>query len=368
MKIAMIQVVIPTYKVRLFSELTSKVGIDFYVGDKNNSAVGPNADDLSFVKGRLKNHFVKFLGIDWLYQSGFSLKKIRKYDLIIIPISVPFFLNYKILFLAKIFGVKVGMYGMGINYQKRFDNQSRLLEFLRVFLYKSTVFSIVYTESIKKILVEKSKLNAEKIFVAPNTLDVSHLDNQHIIESDFRNELGIKPNQVIITFVGRISPQKSPGMLLNVIKELTVLGYDPHLIYIGSGELSEELKNKVSIMGNVSFLGQQTEEVATEILKGSDFSIMPGLTGLAVVHSFICKTVYITVESTLHSPEVEYIENGVNGFIVPNTPIDIAAKVAELIENKSLKQKIEENAYSYVQNNLSLEAQFQGFVNALSSI
>ena len=119
MKIACIQVVCPTYKVDLFSELSKRFNIDFYIGDRGNSSVAPNAENIKFAKGFLRNHFLRFFGIEFLFQFGFKISMIKKYDLIIIPLSVPFLLNYKILFWSKIFGTKVGMYGMGINYQKK---------------------------------------------------------------------------------------------------------------------------------------------------------------------------------------------------------------------------------------------------------
>lgn len=368
MKIACIQVVCPTYKVKFFSEISERCGVDFYIGDKNNSSVAPNADDLSFAKGRLKNKFIRFLGVDWLYQSGFSISDIRSYDYIIIPISVPFYLNYKIIFWSRVFGVKVGMYGMGINYQKKSLKQTGFLEFLRGLLYRFTSFSIVYTESIKKTLIGDFGVPKQKIFVAPNTLAVEAISSVSVNVGSVRGDLGIKPDELLITYVGRLSSQKNPEILLLIPDLLRAKGIQSKVVFIGTGLEENGLKALAEGRKDIVFMGQLSEEMATKVLKSSDYSVMPGMTGLAVVHSFASKVLYITVESPLHSPEFEYIENNVNGCVVKPEAKAIAEKIVELETNPQQKKEIETAAYDFAINDLSLEAQVAGFVGALKSI
>jgi glycosyltransferase involved in cell wall biosynthesis len=368
LKTAVIQVVIPTYKVGLFKFLSEEHDIDFYVGDKNNAAVAPNATNLDFVKGKLKNKFIRFMGIDWLIQTGFPIKTMNNYDLIIIPISVPFFLNYKILLMSKLLGFKVGMYGMGINFQKKNSSQTSFLEKIRKLLYVNTSFAIVYTESIKDTLISKHGGDSKKLFVAPNTLDVHKIDAQIFDISITKKKLGIMDDQIVITFAGRLSSQKKPELLISVLEILHKKKLDVILLFIGDGELASDLKAISKEKKNIKFLGQLSEEETTDILKASDFSVMPGMSGLAIVHSFICKALYITVESNLHSPEIEYLKHGVNGLIIEPNEISLAETIEYFIKNPIKKNTIEEAAYNFAKNNLSLDYQVNGFMQAIKSI
>lgn len=368
MKIACIQVVCPTYKVDLFSELSNRFNIDFYIGDYGNSSVAPNAENIKFAKGFLRNYFLRFFGIEFLFQFGFKISMIKKYDLIIIPLSVPFLLNYKILFWSKIFGTKVGMYGMGINYQKKKNEGTNFLELLRGILYKITSFAIVYTNSIKEKIVIKHKLDPRKIFVAPNTLHVSKIANQLVSPSAFRDSINVKHDDILISFVGRLSPQKKPELLIDACEILAEQGLKISIVFAGSGELENSLKKIRSKLVNIKFLGQVSEETATSLLKSSDYHVMPGMTGLAVVHSYASKVLYITVESDLHSPEFEYIQQEITACIVRPDCYEIANKISHFIKNDFKKKEIERNAYEYALSNLTIENQIMGFKNAIDSV
>nr|WP_033230645.1 glycosyltransferase family 4 protein [Microbulbifer agarilyticus] len=368
MRIACVQVVCPTYKLSLFKKLADIYGVDFYIGDKNNTSVAPNAKDLSFAKGRLKNYFFKVFGVDFLFQRGFSIAKIKSYDLIIIPISVPFFLNYKIIFWSWVFGVKVGMYGMGVNYQRRFSGVSGVLEWLRGFLYKVTSFSIVYTEEIKKTLVSDYGLDEKKIFVASNTLDVDSIINQKVDREAFRYSLGLKSGTLLISYVGRLSRQKRPDLLIRAVRILRERGLNSKVVFVGDGDERKRLLEIADGDSDFIFLGQKSEQYATNVLKSSDFSVMPGMTGLAVVHSFACKTVYITTQSDLHSPEFSYIVNRKNGFVVEQNANSIAEMIEYLVGNSNIKLGVEKAAYEFARHSLCLELQLYGFECALRSV
>jgi glycosyltransferase involved in cell wall biosynthesis len=368
MKIAFIQVVCPTYKVSLFKKLHSIYNVDFFIGDKNNASVAPNADNIDFPFSKLKNNFIKFVGIDWLFQSSFSKKDIKRYDLIILPLSVPNLLNYKVLFWAKIYGIKVGFYGMGLNYQKKHSNATGFLEKIRRFLFNLSDFTVVYTEEIKEIVLTNSTVESRKIFVAPNTLDIEKIDKQIVDSDNVRKRFSADENTLLLTYVGRLSPQKNPAMLLDVLSILKGKGHKAKLVYVGTGEEKILLKKRAENSNDVIFLGATSEKISTEILKASDFSVMPGMTGLAVVHSFICKTVYITVDDNLHSPEFDYLTNNETGFVVKPTAKNIAEKIIYLVNFPKEKQKIEENAFQYAIKELSIDKQVEGFKRAFDFI
>jgi glycosyltransferase involved in cell wall biosynthesis len=69
---------------------------------------------------------------------------------------------------------------------------------------------------------------------------------------------------------------------------------------------------------------------------------MPGLVGLAVLDSFALQTPTVTTHYPFHSPEIEYLENGVNGIIAANTLQDYAQAVTDLLQNDAKRRQLVE--------------------------
>ena len=86
-----------------------------------------------------------------------------------------------------------------------------------------------------------------------------------------------------------------------------------HAIFIGDGSEKTKILNykdtlSKDISQRIHLLGLSVENVDI-YLRVSDLSVMPGMTGLAVVHSFALGKPYLTIESKMHSPEMEYLVN-----------------------------------------------------------
>ena len=370
MKVMVVQIVCPSYKAALFRSLCEENEFVFYIGDKGGSGVADTCGRVGFKYFPLRNIFFTFLGVQFLWQKGFPLLELRNYDVVILPSSVPCLSNYLIATFAFLFRCKVGYYGMGLNYQKKTDGRN-ILDRIRSVLFKLSSFSIVYTQEIKRRLIADYAINSEKIYVAPNTLDVDHIAGIPVDVSFTRKSLSIPDGALSACYVGRLSREKQPEILLDVVEELNARGFALHLVFAGSGPEEVSLKNSVAQRGlnhQVRFIGQVSEDVATAVIKSVDYVLMPGMTGLAVVHAFSCQKTYITVNSDMHSPEFDYIVDGENAWVIACDAVSIADKIVELVENPDLKQAIEECAYSFAINNLSLKAQVDGFVGAVESV
>ena len=70
---------------------------------------------------------------------------------------------------------------------------------------------------------------------------------------------------------------------------------------------------------------------------------MPGLVGLAIVDSFATGCPLVTVDLPSHSPEVEYLEDGVNGVLPPRrhrAPVQYGEHVAGLLGDPAALQRL----------------------------
>lgn len=71
----------------------------------------------------------------------------------------------------------------------------------------------------------------------------------------------------------------------------------------------------------------------------STFVLNPGLVGLHVLDAFSMGLPMVTTRTAQHSPEIAYLEDGINGLMTDDSPSAYADAVISLISNhEKLKQ------------------------------
>lgn len=123
------------------------------------------------------------------------------------------------------------------------------------------------TPQVKEVLINKLKLNCEKIEVVYNGIDLTKYKNiQAYPKIDFFNE-----NDIILIQVSRFSVQKDQNTL---IKALFLLPEKYKLLLVGDGENKkkcEYLVKKLSLENRVKFLGERQD--VCRLLKTSDIIV-----------------------------------------------------------------------------------------------
>lgn len=123
-----------------------------------------------------------------------------------------------------------------------------------------------------------------KIYYVPGVgVDVDRLDNTHIDRDNFRQELGLKPNEKMILSAGELSTRKNHEV---VIRALSKINNNSYKYYIcGQGDKEAYLKNLASelhVKDQVIFLGFRTD--LDKLYKASDLFVHPSIQeGLSVV-------------------------------------------------------------------------------------
>ncbi len=103
-------------------------------------------------------------------------------------------------------------------------------------------------------------------------------------------------------------------------------------------------------------------------LLSSDITVMPGMTGLAIVHSFAIGRPYITIKSTYHSPEVAYLKHGVNGLMADANMEAFCDAIESLVINSEARKKMGISAFNYAKDKLSMANQIKGFEQAINFV
>ena len=73
------------------------------------------------------------------------------------------------------------------------------------------------------------------------------------------------------------------------------------------------------IAKNIIFVGSiENEEKLAPYMNIIDFFLNPGLVGLNIIHCMAYGKPTITIKRSYHSPEIDYLVSGTNGFISQN--------------------------------------------------
>ncbi len=336
---------IPHYRVPVYSYLSNylkKINFQLTVVSEgiekgNPYSVGFTSIDSSF-------HFTSLI----------RLFREIKPDAVIFWVN-PSFNMWTVLYSAKLTGIKVIHWG-----HRRPDPPY-------VFI-KSFICNIVEHWPDHAIIIYADHLREytwqcfhSKLFVANNTLDLTNSKPRRP-RPEIKASYGILTTKNIIC-MGRMQKRKRIDDLIQAFNMLNM--EDVGLILVGPD--SEGIL--VNIEGkNIFKLGPVYGEESLDLLSAADVYCLPGAIGLSIVDAFYCGLPVIT-EDLRHGPEITYLKNGVNGFIVPQGDIsELAAKLRMLLTDDALREKFSQAAKHEIMTNGHIDRLCEGFESALRHV
>lgn len=379
-RLAFIQIVCPSYKLALYEGIHNLPGVelDLFIGDKHPPSIAPGCIPYSCSYVQIRNTIFTIFGITWIWQHLGRVFSPRGYDLVILPDGVFFLSNYVIMLRCWLKGVPFAFYTHGYNYQRKLSPLARYLECFRGFVHRRSDLLIVYSEEGARHLHEKSRVAYERIFVSKNTLDVdSIIERSKSFTSSIiakrRYELGASKDDIILVYIGRLVPQKNPGWVIDVVARLRASGEPVRAVFVGNGVSMPVLRRHLAklpedVQDAVRFAGEKSIDEVDLYLKAGDITVMPGMTGLAIAHSFALGRPYITIKSPYHSPEIAYLEEGVNALIADNNIDSFSEAVLSLVSDPKKRESMANAAFDYAVKELTMDYQLKGFKEAIDYI
>jgi len=123
------------------------------------------------------------------------------------------------------------------------------------------------------------------VTIINNGINIDEFTFNKKIREEYRDKLGICKNELLFGHVGRFTNQKNHLFLIDIFKEIHSNNQKAKLLLVGSGELEEEIKNKVSnyeLTEAVIFAGFQTN--VSDYFQAMDVFLFPSkYEGLGIV-------------------------------------------------------------------------------------
>jgi glycosyltransferase involved in cell wall biosynthesis len=230
------------------------------------------------------------------------------------------------------------------------DEQKGLKSILKMVFLKWVYGHIdhaFYVGQNNKAYFKKYGLKNEQLTFAPHAIDNSRFAADKGDEvTDLKNRLGIRMNDLVVLFAGKLEKKKAPSLLLNAFIELN--RPDLHLIFVGEGPLKTELKNSSAPYANIHFLGFQNQTKMPVIYQLCDVFCLPSIGpaetwGLAVNEAMACGKAIIVSDKT--GCAVDLVKDNFNGLIFKSGNHDaLLTAINELTLSKSTLMKYGANS------------------------
>jgi D-inositol-3-phosphate glycosyltransferase len=212
------------------------------------------------------------------------------------------------------------------------------------------------------------RTDTRKMVTIPPGVDTSHF--YPIPADEAKAVIGVPPKDRLLLFVGRIEPLKGIETLIRAMAYvnenkllvdcpecphyLAVIGGDPNLTNQDmSGEMArlQKLCQELGIGDTVIFLGKRSQDSLPYYYSAADVVIVPShyeSFGMVALEAMACGT---PVVASQVGGLAFLVQDGVTGYVVPDDdPAALGDRLAQLILNPDLRQKLGEQATYYAQD------------------
>lgn len=343
-RVVILQQILPHYRIPFFHRLKDRldaagIALELIYGQEAPGAVPVTTPFDAPWAHRVTNRYLRLPSAELVWQPTLGLA--RQADLIVLEHAARMIRNYPLLFGPSRPRGKLAFWDHGRNMQAAGGKKWR--ESIKRRLTGHVDWWFAYTEVSAKI-VAATGFPRERISVVQNTIDttalqsaMSAVDAAHI--EKLRQELGIAGDNVCL-YCGEMYPDKKLGFLVAACMRLRARLPDLHVIFIGAGPDQRIVENAARDHPWIHYVGRKTGAARAPYFALSRALLMPGLVGLVIIDSFVAGVPMFTTDVPIHSPEIAYLEQGVNAIMTSHTIAAYVDALAGYLESPRMQDRL----------------------------
>ena len=214
---------------------------------------------------------------------------------------------------------------------------------------------VAVSEDLKQFVVERVGISSRRIKVIYNGVETpEHFDGPHI--QSVKNELNLTKWDHVIGSVGSLYPVKGQIHLIRALPAILRVYPRTGLVLVGQGDLAEKLKAeavRIQVEEHVQLLGFRSD--IPVVLNLMDVFVLPSLSeglSMALLEAMAAEC---PVVATRVGGNVELVEEGVTGYLVPSENSQLLAeRVIEFLRNKEKARRFGRRGRERVREKFSL--------------
>lgn len=252
---------------------------------------------------------------------------------------------------------KVAFWGHGANLQGR---DSSLRELFKRLVACKVDWWFGYTEHTRP-LIRAFGFPDERVTILNNAVDTHDMRKAFeaidtITLDKWRKAYSLNDGPIGL-FLGSFYEEKRIDFLLKAAKEIRAKTPNFQLLLVGGGPQIAIVEAFCREHSWAHFGGMLKGQNKVLALASATIMLNPGLVGLGILDSFACEVPMLTTDCGLHSPEIVYLQSGVNGVMTENTLNSYVRECLALLNNPdkllAMKLACKNSATTYTVENMA---------------
>ena len=273
------------------------------------------------------------------------LGQVADADLVIVDQANKHILNSILIGMSRLKLKKVGFWGHGRNCQ---GSSSSLPERIKRHTVSLVDWWFAYTSGVREY-VKRRGMSGDRITTVNNSIDTSGLRKAlaEVTPSEIqsvRGVLGIDEKALIGLYCGGLYADKHLDFLIEAAVLVQSQIPEFRLLVLGGGPEFSKVEAATRRYPFIVALGPHFGKEKAFYFGVASVFLMPGSVGLAILDAFTAGLPLITTNIPIHGPEIEYLDDGVNGFIVQPDVVAYAGVVTRVLKSPGLLQALRAGA------------------------
>ncbi len=372
LRVTIVQPALPKYRIPVFRELALRPGLDVRVLYGARPDV-PNASPEGFAATPVGRRDVKIAGQLVTFQGAeWSASSRSRSDVVVLRWSPQSVALLPALLRARASGVATVLWGHGYSKDERGWRRAA-----RNWLARQASALVFYDPSTRDAFL-RDGWNAERMFVALNSLDNTDIDQARMWWIDRPHELaqfrlanGLGSGPVLL-FVSRLAPANRVDLLIRATADLAREFPGVKTVIIGNGAAEkarlQSLAAQVGVAGSVVFHdGVYDEMRLAPWFLSADAFCYPANVGLSLIHALWYGLPVVTTDNrAVQNPEVVAFEPGVNGLQYEHeSAASMAAALRRIVSDSDLRRSMSEAARQTVVGRFTIKNMVDGLEAAI---
>lgn len=234
-------------------------------------------------------------------------------------------------------------------------------DFLHKKIYERVNKVFAISNIIKENLIETCPIDENKIELVWNGVDTHKFSPSMYNKNNFRNEIGVKENEILIGMLARFSQGKGHEEFIKAASNLMKKYSNLKFVIVGEASRGEEhyekeIRNLASEKCNEKIIFTGFRSDTANVLAGLDIFAFPSHSealGIALIEAL---SMGVPAVATRRDGILDIMEEGVTGFMFERKNAkDLEEKMEYLIINAELRKKISVTARERMKRLFDLE-------------
>lgn len=312
----------------------------------------------------VRNKYISLFGKELVWQK--IPEQINDADLVIVSQENRILSNYPLLLNHVSRKLPIAYWGHGRNFQR--NGARGIREWWKKGLLKHVDWWFGYTTLTSQTVIENG-MPEGRVTVLNNSIDTKafRADIEAVTLaklSDLREQFSIGFGEPVGLYCGSLNEDKRLELLVEASDKIRETHPNFHLFVVGDGPMADYIRTSFASRPGRHYVGKQLGIEKAAFFKLARVILNPGLVGLSIVDAFAAGLPLVTMKGSKHSPEIVYLENGVNGVVAEDDIHEFSSAVIDLLNDDRRRLEMAANAQA-AGDQYSIENMAENFVNGI---